>query len=338
MKILFFLLLVFLGYCCFCLPIGILVFNMTSSRRTYTKKSFVDSAAHVKDPIIMEPLLEAKKNWEKKPIEKVTVKAHAFWLKRLFFKNAKSKKDLSADLYMNKNFESNKTIAILVHGFSDSSSGLAYLAESYYEKGISSLSVNLFAHGESGGNYCSLGNAYADGFDIISWINLLRNRFGKDIKIILHGVSMGGATVLQSAFTHELPVSLVVSDCASSDFSAQMKNSSKKFLPKGFLTSILVSGICFFASLSSFFVTGFFFCQNSPKKVIEKANKSNYSVPTLFFHGDNDTLVTPQSAHEMYEQAPEPKKIIIIENAPHIGSWFYNKEIYMNEVLSMISE
>ncbi len=336
MKILFFLVLIFLGYCCFCLPIGILVFRMTSSRRTYSKKSFVDSASHTKDPIIMEPLLVAKKNWAKKPIEKVTVKAHAFWVTRLFFKNAKSKKNLSADLYMHENFESNKTIAILVHGFSDSSSGLAYLAESYYEQGISSLSINLFAHGESDGNYCSLGNAYADGLDIISWITLLRNRFGKDIKIILHGVSMGGATVIQSAFMHELPVSLVISDCAASDFSAQMKNSTKKFLPKGFITSIFVSGICFFASLSSFFITGFFFCQNRPKKVIEKARKSKYSVPTLFFHGDNDTLVTPQSAYEMYNLAPQPKKIFIIENAPHIGSWFYNKELYMSEIIQCL--
>ena len=309
---------------------------MTSSRKTYTKKSFVDTSGHVKDKKIMEPLLFAKNNWKKKPIEKVFVKAHVFWLKRLLLKNSMSKKDLAGDLYLHKDFEKNKTIVILVHGFSDSSSGMAYLAESYFEKGISSLAVNLYAHGESAGNFSSLGDASADGRDILSWFNFLRNRFGSDTKIILHGVSMGGATVIQAAFTYGIPAILVVSDCASSDFSVQMKNSVRKFFPKGFISALLVNGIIFFASFTSFFVNGFFFCKNSPVKVLRDSKKADYSVPLLIMHGENDTLVPIIHAEKIYNSASEPRKFLRVKNAPHIGSWFYDKDRYMTEIFELL--
>ncbi len=310
---------------------------MTSSRKTYTKKSFVDTSGHVKDKKIMDPLIEAKRSWKKESIEKIRIKAHASWIKRLLFRKIYSNKDLCGDLWMNKNFETNKTIAILVHGFSDSSSGLAYLAKSYSERGISTLLVNLFAHGESTGNFSSVGYAKDDGIDILSWVNFIRNRFGTDTKIILHGISMGGATVIQAAFYHEISVSLVVSDCAGSSFSTQMKNSVRKLLPGGFFSLLLVEGILFFASLTCLFVNGFFFYKNSPQRILEKAKNSDYSVPLLIIQGENDTLVLPSSAENIYNVACEPKHVFFVKNAPHIGSWFYDTDAYMSAVFSMLS-
>ena len=330
------MLLILLGYGSFCLAIGIIVFNMTASRRIYTKSSFVDSFDHVKDNKIMTPLLLAKSNWNNKPIEKVFVKAHTFWLVRLLLKISNSKKDVVGDLYMHKSFSENKTLAILVHGFSDSSSGMAYLAEAYYEKGISSLAVNLFAHGESSGNFCGLGSSSTDGLDILAWVNYIRNRFGADTKIILHGVSMGGATVIQAAFDHRIPVALVVSDCAFSDFETQVKSSVRKFLPGGFVSLALVNGIMFFTSLINFFVNGFWFSQNSPQKVLQSAENTDFSIPLLIFHGAHDNLVLPKYAQDIYDSASEPKVLVTVANAPHIGSWFYDKDCYMEKIESLL--
>lgn len=50
---------------------------------------------------------------------------------------------------------------------------------------------------------------------MLRWIEYLTARFGQDITVILHGVSMGAATVLQLAGSR-CPdcVKLIISDCA----------------------------------------------------------------------------------------------------------------------------
>ena len=75
------------------------------------------------------------------------------------------------------------------------------------------LMPNNRGHGKSEGNYIGFG--WHDRLDYIEWIDYIINRSGKDSKILLHGISMGAATVLMTS-GEDLPenVKAIVSDCA----------------------------------------------------------------------------------------------------------------------------
>ncbi len=314
-----------------------MVFRRLCVRSVYSQKSIVDTASHVKDEKIMTPLLEAKENWSQKPIEKVSIPFLAGYGLGGIVSMFKGENKLVADLLIHSQFNKNKTIAILVHGFTDSSSGMAYLADSYHKRKISTLSINLRSHGESSGSYCGLGSYMSDGKDIASWVQYLVHRFGDDTKIVLHGVSMGGASVIQAAFKYSIPVCLVVSDCAFSSFSKNVKNMIQSFFPKNWVSTFFIAGIYASASFLNFVANGFFLGKSNPQNTLLK-NDSTNKTPLLLFHGENDTLVKPLCAHELFAAAKMPKKLILVKEAPHIGSWFYECKKYMNEVFCYLRD
>ncbi len=330
--------LLLLGYVSFCAPIGIIVFRKLCVRSVYEKTSFVASASHVKDEKIMPSLLAAKERWRTKKIEKVSIKMNSFRGIGTFFSSLQSANLLRADLLLNKQFKKNKTLAILVHGFTDSASGMAYLAESYHERGVSTLSVNLRSHGESDGVYSGHGCFLSDGSDIAQWVSFAKKRFGNDTKVLLHGVSMGGASVIQAAYAYGLPVELVVSDCSFSDYSQNVKTLIRSFFPKNWFSSFLITGIYASAAISSYFINGFSFEKNNPKKILALVKERAEGIPLLIFHGEKDSLVNVLCAEELYAAAKPPKSLTIFKNAPHIGSWFYDKKKYMDTVFRYLQD
>ena len=59
------------------------------------------------------------------------------------------------------------------------------------------LMVDQRAHGKSRGHTITFG--IRERRDCLSWVQYARQRFGSDVRIMLYGVSMGGATVLMAA-------------------------------------------------------------------------------------------------------------------------------------------
>ena len=59
------------------------------------------------------------------------------------------------------------------------------------------LLVDERSHGDSEGEYIGFG--CLDRMDALGWIEWLVGRCGEDMEILLHGTSMGGATVLMAS-------------------------------------------------------------------------------------------------------------------------------------------
>ena len=74
------------------------------------------------------------------------------------------------------------------------------------------LLVDQRAHGKSAGRTISFG--ILERQDVLSWVDYVLQRFGDDVKILLYGVSMGGATVLMASEL-DLPKNVkgIVADC-----------------------------------------------------------------------------------------------------------------------------
>ncbi|HZK19180.1 MAG TPA: alpha/beta fold hydrolase, partial [Treponemataceae bacterium] len=224
--VIFLIFLIFLGVLIFSFSSGNILFLKAFKRSNYEKKSFVNAKAHVRDLKIMTPIFLAKKRWnenkEKREIKKITLKDN------------KNKTDLVGYFWTPKCKETNANspCVILVHGFSDTHDGMAYLAEEYNKKGFYVLLINLRGHGESAGQYSGLG--YVDAKDIIRWINYLEENYNQIAKIVLHGVSMGAATAIQVLFSNnawnkkECIIAGVVADCPFADLKKQIQDEIKK--------------------------------------------------------------------------------------------------------------
>ena len=102
-------------------------------------------------------------------------------------------------------------IAFIVHGYRSEHLETAGMYYDYYmSRGFDLFTCDLTAAGESGGR--RYGYDIFESRDVKLWLDVLIRRFGADIQIILHGFSMGGATVLKVSDSCPEQVKFIVSD------------------------------------------------------------------------------------------------------------------------------
>ena len=93
------------------------------------------------------------------------------------------------------------------------------------------------AHGESGGNFSTLG--VLEKYDCRDWVNWVMEHWGRQTPIFLMGVSMGGATVMMSS-NLGLPDSVygIIDDCGFTTAKEMIREDCKAHLPKFIPSSI----------------------------------------------------------------------------------------------------
>ena len=169
--------------------------------------------------------------------------------------------------------------AIVVHGYGDNHFVFLYLVRMYRDDfNYNVLFPDLQYHGYSEGDHIQMG--WYDRFDIEKWIPVAHDIF-KDDFMVLHGVSMGGATVMMTS-GDPLPdyVKCFVEDCGYSSVIMQFNNNRRQsfwFIPPDVLQS---------ASLVTKKRHGWGFWEASSLKQLAKCDK-----PMLFIHGDADDFV-----------------------------------------------
>lgn len=348
-------LLIVIGLIVFSISAGNYIYIAKFKKSNYEKNSFVKNEAHVKDEKIMTPLLTAKQRWiTNKEIRNITtVKIKGFCKKYLNILTVRKAPILKGEIWEPENIRNSKTsrtekAVILVHGFSDSSSGMAYLAEEYHKQNYIVLVINLRSHGESTGEYPGLG--YLDAKDLLLWIEYLNKRYTFKIQITLHGVSMGGGTVIQTLFSSALwnndsNIQGAVADCSFACFKDQTKLQISKIIGNSVFQKIVGECIYWGTSFSCFIHTGFFIGKSCPIKKIKTISCKKFSDDNkirikehkkpflILFQGLSDMLVIPENADKIYETLEKKnitKNILIkVPDAPHIGSYFYEPEEYM---------
>ena len=209
--------------------------------------------------------------------------------------------------------------AILIHGYYGEGQDMIYFAKEYYNRGYNVLVVDLRGHGQSEGDYIGMG--WHDRLDIIDWANYIINK-NSNCKIILHGVSMGAATVMM-ATGENLPqnIKVAIEDCGYTsiwdEFEMQLK---------------LLYNLPTFPALNSASVVckiraGYMLKEGS---CVEQVKKSK--TPTLFIHGDQDKFVPFEMLDVVYEAANCEKQKLIIEGATHAEAVGTNPTLYWNTI------
>ena len=107
--------------------------------------------------------------------------------------------------------------AICVHGYENAADSVGLYASVYRDRyGMNVLLPDLRGHGRSDGNYVGMG--YDDSRDLLRWIDWILEKDPAS-QIILHGISMGAATVLMTT-GYNLPKQVVAAVSDSSYTSA----------------------------------------------------------------------------------------------------------------------
>ena len=219
------------------------------------------------------------------------------------------------------------TIILCIHGYhSDGLGDFAPFIPFYTDHGNILCLVDDRAHGQSSGHFIGFG--YHDRFDCLTWVNYLVRRFGGNCRIFLHGISMGGATVLSCCDARRLPpqVKGIISDCAYSSGWEQIAHvlQARIHLP-AFLLLPVFNKICQA-------VGGYDLKRISPIRHVRHSR-----VPILFIHGDSDHFVPTTMVYKLYHACHCKKQLLIVQGAGHALSYQKEPKTYEKAVLAFIA-
>lgn len=223
--------------------------------------------------------------------------------------------------------EQSDVTAIIMHGYRNTALDLGVYAELYRDVlGFNVLLPDARSHGVSDGEY--LGFGYLDRLDLKQWIEFAIAETGADTKIVLHGVSMGGAAVMMCA-GETLPQNVVcaVDDCGYTSVDKQLRHVMKLWYHidwKWLLNA--VSRMCEKRAGYSFFEAS----------ALEQIRQTK--IPVLFIHGGADTFVPASMVHELYEACPSYKELYIPPHSEHAQSYADNPEAYTEKVCAFVKK
>ena len=220
--------------------------------------------------------------------------------------------------------------AICVHGYADTYEAMGAIAKHYHEAGWNVLLPDQRRHGRSGGGYVGWG--YNERLDLLGWISWILRR-DTAAEIVLHGCSMGGATVLM-ATGGPLPrqVKAAISDCSYTSCEAEVlhlvHHGAKEFVanipaPAGILFKALRK--------TTLRKDGLDLRDASPLDAVSKSK-----TPTLFIHGDKDDFVPSAMMGKLYQAAKCPKNFLWVPEAGHVQAVGTDPDLYWEAVRNFL--
>ncbi len=224
---------------------------------------------------------------------------------------------------LNENKTNNWVIS--VHGYTSEAIKLSTYAKYFNQMEYNVLLPNLRAHGESEGNYIGMG--WDDRLDIVSWIDYILEK-DKNANIILHGISMGAATITMTS-GEDLPsnVKAIVADCGYTSvwnqFSYQLKD----------IFNLDAFPVMHVSSLVGQIRAGY-----SIKEASSIDQVKNSKTPILYIHGDKDDFVPYFMMEELYNATSSEKDMLTISDAGHAKASSVNPKLYWTTVYDFINK
>lgn len=211
--------------------------------------------------------------------------------------------------------------AVIVHGYTDNAIRMMMIGYMYNRSlGYNILLPDLRYSGQSDGNYLQMG--WLDRKDVMQWMNVANQIYGDSTQMVIHGISMGGATTMMvSGEPQPDYVKCFVDDCG---YTTVWDQFGKELKEQFGLPEI---PLMYTASWLCNLKYGWNFTEASALEQVKKCQ-----LPMLFIHGEKDDYVPTWMVYQLYEAKPQPKELWIVPNADHATSYKLNKETYTEKV------
>ena len=209
-------------------------------------------------------------------------------------------------------------IELMFHGYrGNAERDLSGAVQRCFSLGRSVLIVDQRTSGKSEGNVISFG--INESRDCLAWVNFLIEHFGKDVKIILTGISMGASTVMMAS-AMELPPNVIsaLADCGYT--------SAKDIIKKVIHEMKLPANLLYpFVKLGAKLYGRFDLEETSPLEAMK-----NCRIPIIFIHGETDDFVPCDMSRINYEACASRKALVTIPGAGHGLSYAVDPETYLH--------
>lgn len=258
----------------------------------------------IKDETAHAPMVELAQKLVAEPFERVSIRSRDGLL-------------LTGRYY---HITDSNRLEILFHGWRSNAlrdaCGGAKIAR---DVGFNQLIVDQRAHGDSEGKTVTFG--ILEKYDCLDWVNYAVERFGKDVQILLGGVSMGAATVLMASAL-QLPenVKAITADCGYTSPEAIIRKVCRDM---GIPDRLGYP----FVRMSARVFGGFSLADGGAVEAVRSAR-----VPIMIMHGEEDDFVPFSMSREIYDACASPKQYLSVPRAGHGVSYFYDIEGYSKAV------
>ncbi|MBR6620198.1 MAG: alpha/beta hydrolase [Clostridia bacterium] len=225
--------------------------------------------------------------------------------------------------------EGSKKFVIAVHGYKcNGPDECSHLLPFYNETlGFNYLLPDHVAHGRSEGKYISFGAVESE--NLLLWVDYLVERFGEDIEIVLHGISMGAATVmLANCSNPPKQVKAVVEDCGYTSAFDIIRFNMKKMT--GLDMPHLAKSVILFCRVF------FGYDMNTADCLGRMKDAKN---PILFVHGTKDPTVPFEMGEKLYEACTSVEKDkLFVKGAIHAYCYYDEKQAYEEKMIEFYSK
>lgn len=199
-------------------------------------------------------------------------------------------------------------------------------ANKSFKRGHNILLIDERGQGKSEGRTITMG--IKERRDVMSWVDYAVERFGKDIKIVLYGVSMGAATVVMST-SLDLPPNVkgVIADCpycTPTDIVLEVAQRDMKIPEKVAYPFVWTA-----ARLFGNFNINETNCADAVKKS---------KVPVIILHGEADYYVPCEMSKQIEDANKEKVRRYTFRNAGHGLSFFADRIRYKKLIEDFFSD
>ena len=218
----------------------------------------------------------------------------------------------------------NGAVIIFAHGFGANRIGSLDDAQMVVSHGYGALLFDLRNSGESDGDLTTMGLLEAK--DVIAAVEYVQGQLETRPKVALFGHSMGAAAVLLAG--QQAGADAIVSASAFTSLEDSISHSFEAMT--GLPPFPFAPMVVFFAEREA----GRDVSEISPVSAVRQYE----SLPVLFIHGDRDGLIPVSNVYELYEQANDPKEILVLEGAGHGGFRAAAPDEYERRIIGFLDD
>ncbi|EIE01063.1 alpha/beta hydrolase [Leptospira licerasiae] len=218
------------------------------------------------------------------------------------------------------NSSGKKGTIILLHGIRANRSAMLERSNFFVEHGYSTLLIDFQAHGESDGDLITVGVKESE--DVKGAIHFVKEKRGQS-KIGIIGSSLGGASALLADISKTIDIIIIESVFSTIDLAIRNRVAVSMAKPIAFLTPI------------AYYILKYEI--NIPESGLNPIDHIHeIKCPIFVISGKEDLYTFEYESLNMYQKAPTPKELWIIDKAAHIDLYSFAKMEYENRVLSFV--
>lgn len=215
-----------------------------------------------------------------------------------------------------------KGTVILFHGHVSKKSSVMDESEGFRQMGYNTLLVDFRAHGNSGGNTCTIG--YDETEDVKLAYDYIKSKGEKNI--VLWGISMGAASISKAMNDYPLQPSKIILEMP---FASILQAAEGRIKMMGLPGEPLATLITFWGGTEH----GFWAFNMKPSEYVKKI-----TVPTLLQWGKKDPRVQKEETDIIYKNLAGKKQLVLYENSGHQSLCTKEHEKWMASVSSFLNQ